>query len=118
MEKTMQTSLRNKNAGKTEYDYDLNIFMRETEDPRTGEWYYDPTSWMIHVYTYEDHGHEEAGEARSLSAEEIRALGLNNDEYFDGGDHWYGMTGYLKDYWDVMPDSIKEYLESFPKYKD
>jgi hypothetical protein len=118
MEKTMQTSLRNKNAGRTEIDYDLNIFMREEEDPRTGEWYYDPTSWMIHVYEVDDHGHHEVHEARALTIEEIRSLGLNNDEYFEGGDAWYGMSGYLKEYWDVLPDSIKQYLESFPKYKD
>ena len=114
----MQTSLRNKNAGKTEIDYDLNIFMREEEDPRTGEWYYDPTSWMIHVYEVDDKGHQEVNEARALTIEEIRSLGLNNDEYFEGGDAWYGMSGYLKEYWDVLPDSIKQYLESFPKYKD
>lgn len=109
--------MRNKNAGRTLIDYDLNIFMREEEDPRTGEWYYDPTSWMIHVYEVDGNGHHEVAEARSLTTEEIRALGVNNDEYFEGGDAWYGMSGYLKDYWDVMPDSLKMYLESFPKYK-
>ncbi len=110
--------LRNKNAGRTEIDYDLNIFMQEVEDPRTGEWYYDPTTWMIHVYEVDDNGHHEVHEARVLTLEEIRSLGLNNDEYFEGGDAWYGMSGYLKEYWEVIPDSIKQYLESFPKYKD
>jgi hypothetical protein len=28
------------------------------------------------------------------------------------------MEGYLKTYWNVIPDSLKMYLESFPKYKD
>ncbi len=110
--------MRNKNAGRTLIDYDLNIFMQEVEDPRNGEWYYDPTSWMIHVYEVDATGHHEVAEARPLSIEEIRALGLNNDDYFDETDHWYGMAGYLQDYWTVMPDSIKRYLEEFPKYKD
>lgn len=114
----MQTELRNKNAGRTLMDYDLNIYMQEEQDPKTEEYYYDPTSWSIHVYSYEGSGHEELAEPRRLTVEEIRALGLNNDSYFEGGDCWYGMSGYLSDYWNVMPDSIKEYLESFPKYKD
>jgi hypothetical protein len=117
MEKTMLTSLRNKNAGRELIDYDLNIFMQEVED-HNGQWYYDPTSWMIHVYAYENGGHQELAEPRKLTVEEIRSLGLNNDSYFEGGDCWYGMAGYLQDYWNVMPDSIKMYLESFPKYKD
>ena len=117
MERT-QTLLRNKNAGRTLVDYDLNIFMQEVQDPKTQQWYYDPTSWSIHVYTYEGAGHEELAEPYSLSIDEIRALGLNNDEYFKDGDCWYGMQGYLQDYWNVMPDSIKMYLEGFPKYKD
>ncbi len=109
--------LRNKNAGRELVDYDLNIFMQEIEDHQ-GNWYYDPTSWMIHVYRYEAGNHIEVAIPRQLSTEEIRSLGLNNDEYFEGGDAWYGMEGYLKDYWHVMPDSIKMYLEGFPKYKD
>ncbi len=113
----MQTSLRNKNAGRTEIDYDLNIFMQEIQD-NLGDWYYDPTSWMIHVYEVDNNGHHEVAEARSLTLEEIRALALNNDSYFEGGDAWYGMAGYLQTYWDVLPDSLKMYLESFPKYKD
>lgn len=108
---------RSKNAGRTEIDYDLNIFMREEEDPRTGEWYHDPTSWMVHVYEVDGTGHHEVAEARPLSIEEIRALALNNDSYFEDGDSWYGMAGYLADYWNIMPDSLKMYLESFPKYK-
>jgi hypothetical protein len=91
--------------------------MQEAEDP-FGNYYYDPTSWMIHVYAVDGHGHYEVAEPHPLSIEEIRALGLNNDDYFNDGDVWYGMAGYLKDYWTVMPDSIKMYLEGFPKYKD
>jgi hypothetical protein len=117
MEKTMLTSLRSKNTNRTEIDYDLNIFMDEIQD-NMGDWYYDPTSWRIHVYEYTDHGHHEVAPSRQLTVEEIRALALNNDEYFSGGDAWYGMYGYIRHYWDVLPDSLKQYLESFPKYKD
>ncbi len=116
MEKTMLTLLRKKNAGRTLIDYDLNIFMDERED-RNGEWYYDPTSWSIHVYKVDGAGHHEVDEPLRLTVEEIRLLGINNDSYFDGGDAWYGMYGYLKDYWAVLPDTIKEYLEGFPKYE-
>jgi hypothetical protein len=108
---------RSKNAGRTLIDYDLNIFMQEVED-HNGEWYYDPTSWMIHVYEYVPGQHVEVDVARPLTPEEIRSLGINNDSYFDGGDAWYGMAGYLHDYWTQIPDSLKMYLESFPKYKD
>ena len=113
----MQTSLRSKNTGRTKIDYDLNIFMDEIQD-NLGDWYYDPTSWRMHVYTYEEWGHEEAAPSRQLTVDEIRALALNNDSYFEGGDAWYGMDGYIQTYWDVLPDSLKQYLESFPKYKD
>lgn len=107
---------RSKNAGRELIDYDLNIFMEEIED-NTGQWYYDPTSWKVHVYEVDGAGHHEVAEARPLSIEEIRALALNNDSYFEDGDSWYGMAGYLADYWNIMPDSLKMYLESFPKYK-
>lgn len=113
----MPQLLRNKNAGRTAYDYDLNIFMQEVED-HEGNWYYDPTSWMMHVYSVDGNGHHEVDVPRALTVEEIRSLGLNNDSYFSDGDSWYGMQGYLKDYWKVIPDSLKEYLEGFPKYKD
>jgi hypothetical protein len=112
-----QTLLRNKNAGRELVDYDLNIFMDEIED-RNGDWHYDPTSWKLHVYKYEAGGHQEVDQPYELAPEEIRALGLNSDEYFEGGDAWYGMQGYLQDYWEIIPDTIKAYLESFPKYKD
>jgi hypothetical protein len=109
--------MRSNSADKIKIDYDLNIFMEEVQD-NIGRWYYDPTSWRIHVYEVDDHGHQEVAESRQLTVEEIRSLALNNDPYFSGGDAWYGMYGYLKEYWNAMPDSIKQYLESFPKYKD
>jgi hypothetical protein len=98
-----------------EQDLDLNIFMREIENPRTGEFYYDPTSWMVHVYECSSGNHVEAGEAHALTAEEIRSLALNDDEYFEGGDAWYGMDAFLNDYADLIPDSLSKYLNSFYK---
>jgi hypothetical protein len=115
MEKTMLTLFRKK--AKTMIDYDLNIFMQEIQDPMTDEWYYDPTSWHVHVYKVDGAGHQEVADARPMTPEEIRALGLNNDPYFDGGDAWYGMYGYLQDYASIMPNTIKDYLESFPVYE-
>jgi len=117
MEKIMLTLLRNKNKNKKLIDYDLNIFMEERED-HNGEWYYDPTSWSIHVYKVDGNGHQEVDAPLRLTVEEIRSIGINNDSYFEDGDSWYGMYGYLNDYWEILPDTIKQYLESFPKYED
>jgi len=111
------TSLPN-SAESVFIDYDLNIFMKEVEDPNTEEYYYDPTSWMVHVYAVDGAGHHEVADPYPLSPEEIRSLGLNNDEYFEGGDCWYGMYGYLNDYSKMMPESLLAYLSSFPKYKE
>jgi hypothetical protein len=91
--------------------------MQDIED-HEGNWYYDPTSWTMHVYHVDRSGHHEVDIPRELTVSEIRSLGLNNDPYFKEGDCWYGMEGYLKTYWNVIPDSLKMYLESFPKYKD
>lgn len=55
-------------------DYDLNIFMKEVEDPNTEEYYYDPTSWMVHVYAVDGAGHHEVADPYPLSPEEIRSL--------------------------------------------
>ena len=98
-----------------EFDYDLNIFMTELQDPTTEEWYYDPTSWKVHVYDCMSGNHVEADDARELTVEEIRSLGLNHDKYFEGGDAWYGMDGFLVDYADKIPDSLSTYLNSFYK---
>lgn len=110
-------TLFRKKTNKTMIDYDLNIFMQEIQDPNTEEYYYDPTSWSIHVYKVDGQGHQEVDVPRFLTPEEIRALALNNDEYFEGGDCWYGLYGYLKDYEHIMPDSVKQYLNSFPIYE-
>lgn len=108
--------LRNKNAGREKYDYDLNIFIPEELDEE-GQSYWDPSNWHIHVYAVDGNTHYEMDEAFQLSSEDIIELGLNRDPYFkDEVDTWYGYEGFMKDYWSKMTDRIKEYLESFPKY--
>lgn len=100
----------------TKIDYDLNIFIPEELD-LNNESYWDPANWHIHVYRVDGNGHHEVSEARRLSQEEIISLGLNKDPYFkDEADTWYGYEGFMMDYWSKMPDSLKQYLESFPKY--
>lgn len=112
----MQTLLRNQNAGRELMDYDLNIYIPEELDEQ-GRSYWDPASWHIHVYAVDGAGHYEADKSRPLSQQEIISLGLNHDEYFNDVDTWYGYDGFMKDYWSKMPDSLKLYLELFPKYK-
>ena len=108
--------VRNKNANKTLIDWDLNIFIPE-ELNEEGESYWDPASWMIHVYSVTDHGHMEWDTAMYLTSEEIRSLGLNQDSYFkDEVDVWYGLAGFKLEYWDKMSDRLKKYFDMLPKY--
>ena len=108
---------RNKNAGKTLIDYDLNIYMPEEYDASTDDYYFDPVSWKIHVYVVGDHGHDEWDAPIELTAEEIKSLGLNRDSYFkDEVDVWYGLDGFRFDYWSKMSDRLKEYFDKLPKY--
>lgn len=112
-----QTMYRNKNRNKTRIDWDLNIYMPEEYDESADEYYHDPTSWRIHVYICNKHGQEEWDEPFQLTCEEIRALGLNRDEYFSNEvDVWYGLDGFKLDYWDKMSDRLKMYFEALPIY--
>jgi hypothetical protein len=115
----LQTTLtkRNKNAHKTPIDYDLNIYMPEELDD-AGNSYWDPASWRIHVYTYNDGNSQEYGDDPiQLTAEEIIALGLNQDEYFrTETDTWYGLYGFRLEYWDRMSNRLKEYFDRLPRY--
>ena len=113
----METMTRNKNADKTLIEWDLNIYMPEEWDEEADDSYYDPASWKIHVYAYRDHDHNEWDDPIALTAEEIKALGLNRDSYFkDEVDVWYGLEGFRKDYWSKMSDRLKEYFDRLPKY--
>lgn len=110
-----QVIRRNKNAGKTLIDYDLNIYMPEELDAG-GNSYWDPASWRIHVYIVDGHGHEEWDDPIRLTADEIVQLGLNQDEAFSDVDSWYGLDGFRMDYWDKMSDRLKMYFDNLPKY--
>lgn len=109
--------MRNKNAGRTAIDYDLNIFIPEELDDE-GESYYDPADWKIHVYVY-DGAHYEYSTPIDLTADEIKKLKLNSDSYFkDEVDVWYGLAGFRRDYWNRLSDRLKLYFDSLPKYED
>ena len=113
----METVLRNKNAGKTLIDWDLNIFMPEEYDADKDDYFFDPACWKIHVYAYKDGSHDEWDEPIDLTAEEIKSLGLNRDSYFkDEVDVWYGLDGFRTEYWSKFSDRLKEYFDKLPKY--
>lgn len=117
MERTL-TLLRNENAGKEKFDYDLNIYIPEELD-ENGESFWDPTQWSIQVYDVSNGSHDQIDEPFRLDSDDIYTLGLNRDPYFkDEVDVWYGYEGFLSDYWNKMTDKLKYYLESFPKYKE
>lgn len=105
---------RNKNAGKSLIDYDLNIYMPE-ELSQDGESYYDPANWRIHVYVHLKGYQNEWDDPIQLTAEEIVSLGLNQDGAFDA-DSWYGLDGFRLDYWDKLSDRLKMYFDHLPKY--
>lgn len=108
---------RNKNAGKTLIDWDLNIFMPEEYDSVADDYYFDPACWKIHVYAYKEGNHDEWDEPINLTADEIKGLGLNRDSYFrDETDVWYGLDGFRTEYWSKMSDRLKEYFDRLPKY--
>jgi len=106
---------RNKNAHKTLIDYDLNIFILEELD-EWGNSYWDPANWKIHVFVHRDDQQYEWDDAIQLTAEEIRGLGLNQDESFSEVDSWFGLDGFRYYYWDKMSDRLKKYFDELPKY--
>lgn len=108
---------RNKNAGKELIDWDLNIFMPEEYDAEKDDYFFDPACWKIHVYAYKDGSHDEWDDPINLTAEEIKAIGLNRDSYFrDEVDVWYGLDGFRTEYWSKFSDRLKEYFDKLPKY--
>lgn len=113
-----QVIRRNKNAGKTLIDYDLNIYMLEDLD-QYGTYYHDPANWWIQVYIASDPdsgwGHDEFADPFRLTAEEIVQLGLNQGNAWEA-DSWYGLDGFRHDYWDKMSDRLKKYFDELPKY--
>ena len=110
---------RNKNASKTLIDYDVNVYVREEYNAETGESFWNEDQWYLHVYDYKDGDSIEVGTPFLLTKEESFAMNfLGMDDIDESLDGWMGMSYMLENYWGQMSDRIREYLESFPKYKE
>ena len=110
---------RNKNANKTPIEYDVNVFVREEYNAETGESYWNADQWYLHVYDYNNGDSIEVGTPFLLTKEESFAMNfLGMDDIDESLDGWMGMNYMLENYWNQMSDRIREYLESFPKYKE
>lgn len=114
---TITGALRAKNKNKTVIDYDVNIYVREEYNAETGQSYWNQDQWYLHVYDYNDGNHTEVSVPYLLTKEEAFAMNfVQRDDIDEGLDGWLSMSYLLENYWDVMSDRIKEYLEGFPKY--
>ena len=110
---------RNKNAGKTLIEYDVNVYVREEYNAETGESYWNEDQWYLHVYDYNGGSHEEVSTPFLLTPQESFAMNFLEMDDIDGSlDGWMSMDYMLENYWSQMSDRIREYLESFPKYKE
>ena len=110
---------RNKNANKTPIEYDVNVFVREEYNAETGESFWNEDQWYLHVYDYNNGDSIEVGTPFLLTKEESFAMNfLGMDDIDESLDGWMGLDYMLENYWDQMSDRIREYLESFPKYKE
>jgi hypothetical protein len=107
---------RNKNADKTKFIYDLNIFQMEQLN---GDGEYEHMGpWYIHIYEYENSNIEEVGNPIELTQEEYANL-IYNDPYFNNEvDVWYGLEGFVLDKWDSLSVRLKHAFECLPKYKE
>ena len=110
---------RNKNASKTPIEYDINVYVREEYNAETGESFWNEDQWYLHVYDYNNGDSIEVGTPFLLTKEETFAMNfLGMDDIDESLDGWMGMSYMLENYWGQMSDRIREYLESFPKYKE
>lgn len=109
------TLIRNKNAGKTPFVYDLNIYQLEQEQEDGSFAYSGP--WYIHVYEYLDGNIEEVTVPFQLTTEEYNSL-IKDDPYFDEPDVWYGLQGFVFEKWEMLSDRLKMVFECLPKYKE
>lgn len=110
------TMYRNQNRDKTRIDYDVNVYVRE-EVGEHGDSYWNQDHWYLHVYDYNDGAHEEVSVPFLLTPAESFAMNFVGRNDVDGGlDCWMSMEYLMSNYWDVMSDRVKEYLEGFPKY--
>ncbi len=113
-----QTMYRNKNRDKTLIEYDVNVYVRE-ELGDEGHSYWNQDHWYLHVYDYNGGAHEEVSVPFLLTPAESFAMNFVGRNDVDGSlDTWMSMEYLMSNYWDAMSDRVKEYLESFPKYKE
>jgi hypothetical protein len=99
--------VRSKNSNKDKVDWDLNIYKDPSEET---------DFWFIAPYVWKEGSSNEYGESFMLTKPEEFTL-IHKDEYFESEeDVWYGMEGFLFQYWDRLSDRVKFFLESLPKY--
>lgn len=111
--------MRNKNFNKTKIEYDVNVYVREEYNHDTKESYWNQDHWYLHVYDYNNGASFEVSTPYLLTKEESFAMNfLERDDIDAGLDGWMSMDYLMTEYWDVMSDRIKEYLEGFPKYAE
>jgi hypothetical protein len=114
-----ETLVRNKNANKTKIDYDVNVFVREDYNAETKQSFWNQEQWYLHVYDYNGGDSIEVSTSWLLTKEEAFCMNfMETGDIDDGLDGWMSMDHLLNHYWNQMSDRIKEYLESFPRYKD
>ena len=96
--------------GMSQNMYDLNVYIPEDWDEENGS-SWDPNSWKIHVYEYNDGSIQEVDIPFELTAQEIATMNLNTvvDEY--GVDFWYDRDMFLKDF--QVPDRVAHYLKQY-----
>jgi hypothetical protein len=100
--------LRSKVSKRDMVDWDLNIYKDPSEET---------DFWFIAPYVCEDGSSSEYGSSFMLTMSEAYAI-MSKDNYFDEDDVWYGMDGFLRDYWDRLSDRVKFFLETLPKYTE
>jgi hypothetical protein len=115
----IETLKRNKNTDRTKIDYDINVYVREDYNHETRESVWNTDQWYLHVYDYNSGDPEEVSQPYLLTKEEAFCMNfMETGDIDDGLDGWMSMDHLLNHYWNQMSDRIKEYLESFPRYKD
>lgn len=122
------TMVRNKNAGKTKIDWDLNIYSPEQWYGAESTW--DAELWQINPRIYSPYDVIDTEYSLTLLPKEAEALGLvqwakaSNDATADSMDDWLdrGLDGFislddfLRMYRALCSDRVLEFLETLPQY--
>lgn len=115
----IETLVRNKNAGKTRIEYDVNVYVREDYNPDTKESTWNTEQWYLHLYDYNNGDHFEVSGPYLLTKGESYAMNFVEMDDIDAGlDGFMSLDHLMFNYRDQMSDRVLEYLESFPKYKE